>query len=70
MVWVSIVGAHFIGGQLQHVDLAVSPLHVAAPGPTSNAAITAPWEMRCGKVYVRKVEGQPDQKSYRPCLIV
>jgi len=46
------------------------PIHVMEPGAVINSTAVAPWEKRCGKVYVQKVEGQPDRKTVRPCLMV
>lgn len=70
MVWISVVAAHLIRVEMPQASAAVIPIHVMAPGAVTNATAVAPWERRCGKVYIQKMEGQPDQKFYRPCLIV
>jgi len=70
MVWVSITAAHLIREQMPQSRPAVIPVTVRETGQTTRAVAVAPWEKRCGKVYVQKIDGQPDQKSYRPCLMV
>jgi hypothetical protein len=70
MVWVSITAAHLIREQLPQSRPPGTPVTMGQTGQTMRAMAVAPWEKRCGKVYVQKVDGQPDQKSYRPCLMV
>jgi len=70
MIWVSVLAAHLIREQMPQAYPVAYPIHVMQPGAVINSTAVAPWEKRCGKVYVQKAQGQPDQKTVRPCLMV
>jgi len=70
MVWVAVVAAYLIREEMPQTHTPPIPVNAVAPGGIMNSTIVAPWGRLCGKVYVQKIEGQPDRKIVRPCLIV